>query len=65
MSAMNGGDTTMDMRLPHWPFFLAIWLGFVAALFAIAVRIWLIARKGSDLEEFDGIDEKLLEDQKQ
>lgn len=64
MSALNGGDTTMDLRLPHWPFFLAIWLGLVAGLFAVGVRLWLIARKGSDLGEFDGIDEQLLEDQK-
>ena len=64
LSAMAGGDTTMDLRLPHWPFFGAIWLGLVASLFAIAVRLWLILRSGSDLEEYDGIDDQLLEDQK-
>jgi TRAP-type C4-dicarboxylate transport system permease small subunit len=64
MSAMGGGDATMDLRLPHWPFFLALWAGLVAALFAIAVRLWLIWRSNSDLGEFDGIDEKLIEDQK-
>ncbi len=64
MSAYDGGDTTMDLRLAHWPFFLAIWAGLVAALFAIAVRIWLITRANSDLGEYDGIDEQLLEDQK-
>ena len=64
LSAMAGGDTTMDLRLPHWPFFGAIWLGLVASLFAIAVRLWLILRTGSDLEEYDGIDDQLLEDQK-
>jgi len=63
-AAMGGGDATMDLRLPHWPFFLAIWLGLVAALFATAVRLWQILRHGSDLGEFDGIDERLLEDQK-
>ena len=63
-SAMHGGDATMDMRLPHWPFFLAIWLGLVAALFTNALRLWRILRDGSDLGEFDGIDEQLLEDQR-
>lgn len=63
-SAMGGGDTTMDLRLPHWPFFLAIWAGLIAALFAIAVRLWLIVKSNSDLGEYDGIDEQLLEDQK-
>lgn len=64
-AAMGGGDATMDLRLPHWPFFLAIWLGMVAAVFATALRLWQILRHGSDLGEFDGIDEALLEDQKQ
>ena len=63
-AAMGGGDATMDLRLPHWPFFLAIWLGLVAALFTTAVRLWRILRHGADLGEFDGIDEQLIEDQK-
>lgn len=63
-AAMNGGDTTMDLRLPHWPFFAAIWLGLVAATFTTALRLWRVLRSGQDLGEFDGIDEKLLEDQK-
>jgi TRAP-type C4-dicarboxylate transport system permease small subunit len=63
-AAMSVGDATMDLRLPHWPFFLAIWLGILAALFTTAARLWLILRRGSDLGEFDGIDEDLLTDQK-
>ena len=63
-AAMGGGDATMDLRLPHWPFLLAIWLGMAAALFTTAARLWGILRDGSDLGEFDGIDEELLEDQK-
>jgi len=62
-AAMGGGDATMDLRLLHWPFFLAIWLGLVAALFTTAVRLWRILRDGTDLGEFDGIDEQLLKDQ--
>jgi TRAP-type C4-dicarboxylate transport system permease small subunit len=64
MSAMGGGDATMDLRLPHWPFFFAIWLGLVAAVFATGVRLYLVLARGSDLGEFDGIDEQLVEDQK-
>jgi hypothetical protein len=54
----------MDLRLKHWPFFTAIWLGLVAALFANAVMLWRILARGQDLGEFDGIDEDLLKDQK-
>nr|WP_255553729.1 TRAP transporter small permease [Maritimibacter sp. DP1N21-5] len=64
MSAIGGGDATMDLRLPHWPFFLAIWVGLLAAVFATGVRLFLILRRGSDLGEFDGIDAELIEDQK-
>ena len=63
-AAMNSGDATMDLRLPHWPFLLAIWLGFVAAMFTTALRLWRIIRHGTDLGEYDGIDDQLLEDQK-
>ncbi len=61
-AAMSGGDATMELRLAHWPFFLGIWLGIVAAVFTTIVRLWLIARSGRDLGEYDGIDEHLLED---
>ena len=61
-SALAGGDVTMDLRLPHWPFFLGIWLGLVAALFTTSVRLWLIAVRGRGLGEFDGIDEQLERD---
>ncbi|MFD2855986.1 TRAP transporter small permease [Seohaeicola zhoushanensis] len=61
-AAMSGGDATMELRLAHWPFFLGIWLGLVAALLTTAIRLWLIAGRGRDLGEYDGIDEHLLED---
>ncbi len=61
-SAIGGGDTTMDLRLQHWPFFLAIWLGLVAALFTTGVRLWLIAARNQGLGEYDGIDEDLKKD---
>jgi TRAP-type C4-dicarboxylate transport system permease small subunit len=61
-AAMSGGDATMELRLAHWPFFLGIWLGIVAAVFTTIVRLWLIVREGRDLGEYDGIDEHLLQD---
>ncbi|MGR3803842.1 TRAP transporter small permease [Marinibacterium profundimaris] len=63
-AAMSGGDATMDLRLPHWPFFLSIWLGLMAALLTTTLRLWRILRWGGDLGEFDGIDDQLLGDQR-
>lgn len=57
MNAMGGGDATMDLRLPHWPFFAAIWLGLVAALFTTLARLWLVAARGEGLGEFEGIED--------
>lgn len=59
-SAFASGDVTMDMRLPHWAFFLGIWLGLVAALFTTVVRLWLIAVQGRGLGEFESVDDLLL-----
>ena len=61
-SAFFAGDATMELRLAHWPFVLAIWLGILAALFTTLVRLWLVVRHGRDLGEYDGIDEQLRED---
>ena len=60
--AYSGGDVTMDLRLPHWPFFLIIWIGIIAALFTTAIRLWMIAARGHGLQEFDAIAPGLLED---
>ena len=59
LGALSGGDVTMDLRLPHWVFFAAIWLGILAALFTTALRLWLIAARGRGLGEFDGIEDHL------
>ncbi|MBF9034321.1 TRAP transporter small permease subunit [Rhodobacterales bacterium HKCCE2091] len=55
-SAYGGGDATMELRLKHWPFFLAIWVGLVAALVATAARIWLILTRNTPLGEFDAVE---------
>ncbi|RBI83147.1 TRAP transporter small permease [Rhodosalinus halophilus] len=61
VNAQAGGDATMDLRLPHWPFFAAIWAGLVAALFTTAWRLWLIAVRGRDLDDFESIDDLIRE----
>lgn len=60
----HGGDVTMDLRLPHWPFFAVIWIGIIAAMFTTAIRAWLIAVHDHDLQEYDAIDPALLEESK-
>lgn len=64
LDAYWSGDVTMDLRLAHWPFFAVIWVGIAAALFTTAYRVWLIAMHDRDLQEYDAIDPKLLEESK-
>jgi len=52
-----GGETTMDLRLPHWPFLGAIWVGLVASLIATLWRLWLVVVHGRDLAEFEDVEE--------
>ena len=56
VNALVGGDATMELRLPHWPFFAAIWLGLVAAVFTTSVRLFLVVARGRDLGGFEAID---------
>lgn len=63
-SAYSGGDATMELRLPHWPFFLAIWLGIVASVFTVAVRLWRVVKWGHDLGEFDSVEDHIAEEGK-
>ncbi len=50
LSQLSGGEVTMDLRLPHWPFLAAILLGLIAALFTTTLRLWRIWRFGEGLE---------------
>lgn len=66
LNTVAAGDTTAELRLPIWPFFAAIWLGLVAALFTTAVRLGLVVREGRDLGEFEATDfEQEQDDDKQ
>lgn len=53
LGAYASNDSTFELRLPHWPFFAALWLGLVAALFTTAVRLYRVIAKGHDLDEFE------------
>lgn len=55
LAQFPGGEVTMDLRLPHWPFLGAIVLGLVAALAMTSIRIWRIWRHREDLESFDAL----------
>ncbi|WP_353476238.1 TRAP transporter small permease (plasmid) [Salipiger sp. H15] len=50
LSQLGGGEVTMDLRIPHWPFLAAILLGLIAALFTTTLRLWRIWRHGEGLE---------------
>ena len=54
----TGGEVTMDLRIPHWPFLSAIVLGLVAALIMTLIRIWRIWRYHEDLEDYETIPEE-------
>lgn len=62
VNAYYGGDATMDLRLPHWPFLGAIWLGLVAALIATLWRLYLVAARGRELAEFEDVEELVKAD---
>lgn len=58
LSQFPGGELTMDLRLPHWPFLLAILCGLIAALATTALRIWRVWRRGEGLEGYESVVEK-------
>lgn len=50
LSQWPRGETTMDLRLPHWPFLIAIILGLAMALITTAARIWRLVFLDEGLE---------------
>lgn len=42
--AYASGEATFDLRIPVWPFLGAMWLGVLASIVTISVRILLLAR---------------------
>lgn len=56
LGAYASGDSTFELRLPHWPFFAALWLGLVAALFTTSVRLYRVIVHGQDIDEFEDVE---------
>jgi len=47
------GETTMDLRLPHWPFLAAIVIGLAMALVTTAARLWRVMVLNEGLESHE------------
>jgi TRAP-type C4-dicarboxylate transport system permease small subunit len=56
MGAYASSDSTFELRLPHWPFLAALWLGLVAALFTTVVRLYRVIAHGHDLDGFEDVE---------
>ena len=50
LSQIPGGESTMDLRLPHWPFLTAMLFGLALALVTTLIRLWRVGRHGEGLE---------------
>lgn len=48
LSAMRSNEATFDLRLPVWPFLGLIWLGAVAAIVTVSVRLVQLATGQTD-----------------
>ena len=57
LSQMPGGETTMDLRLPHWPFLALVVAGLVMAVVTTLIRLWLVLRYGEGLEPHETLQE--------
>lgn len=53
MSQWPRGETTMDLRLPHWPFLVAIVIGLAMALLTTAARLWRVIALNEGLESHE------------
>lgn len=49
ISAQRSNQVTYDLRLPLWPFMGLIWLGLVASVFTVLIKLWGIATGRQDL----------------
>ncbi len=56
LSQWPGGEVTMDLRLPHWPFLIAILFGVFLALLTTCLRLWRIARLGEGLDSHEAFE---------
>lgn len=52
-SAARSGETTMDMRIPAWPFLTLIWVGVAVAVLATLARLILVATGRGTLDHYE------------
>lgn len=57
-SQFPGGEVTMDLRIPHWPFLGVVVLGLTAAICTTTNRIWRIWRYHEGLDAFETIEDE-------
>ncbi|UJQ94757.1 TRAP transporter small permease [Mariluticola halotolerans] len=53
LSQLYGGELTMDLRIPHWPFLAAIVLGLIMALVTTVIRLWRVVVHAEGLESHE------------
>lgn len=57
-SAAAGGEATMDMRIPAWPFYAIIWAGVAVSILAVVARLIIIISGRGSLDHFDAVDDE-------
>lgn len=55
MSQIGRGETTMELRLPHWPFLVAIAIGLLMAAVTTLIRLWRVFAHGETLDAHEAI----------
>lgn len=58
VSQFPGGEATMDLRIPHWPFLLLLVAGLVMAAVMTLIRLWRVLKHGQGLEEHEALPEE-------
>jgi TRAP-type C4-dicarboxylate transport system permease small subunit len=53
-----GGEATMDLRIPHWPFLALLVAGLVMAAIMTLIRLWRVLKFGEGLEEHEALPRK-------
>lgn len=64
LSQWPRGELTMDLRLPHWPFLVAILLGLAMALLTTTIRLWRVLYHGEGLEPHETVPGEEMDEQR-
>lgn len=55
VSQFPGGEATMDLRIPHWPFLALLVAGLIMAAVMTLIRLWRVLKFGEGLEEHEAL----------